>query len=417
MSELLVGRQPILNGHKETVAYELLYRAFPEDTLAVFKDGNSATSRVFANTIFEMGLDAVVGPHLAFINFTRDFIVREDLSQILTGIRSDTFDPRRVVLEVLEDVALDQELFLSLRRIKDRNFLIALDDVVSFGQIASIIDKKLVDLVKVDLLAVNRAELSGLVEAVKQRGILLLAEKVETPQDFMLCSSLGFDFFQGYFFCKPETIRKGASKLDVSRMGLMRSLSAAMEEQASFQGLDPVISQDVGLSYKLLRLVNSGYYSLSNPVRSIQQAIGLIGLQQLRSWMMLLLMATVDDKPHELTVAALQRARMCEMAARALGIRQVESYFLLGLLSVLDAMMDTPMHKVIETLSLAPEINLALTRREGSLGQVLKAVIATESGDWNPVMQLGIRPEVWRGIYFEAVKSSAVVMRELYPES
>lgn len=417
MSELIVGRQPILNGQKETVAYELLYRAFPEDTSAVFKDGNSATSRVFANTIFEMGLDAVVGPHLAFINITRDFIVHEDLLQLLTGIRSDTFDPRRVVLEVLEDVSLDQELFRSLRLIKDRNFLIALDDVNSFGQIASIIDKKLVDLVKVDLLAVNRAELSGLVEAVKQRGILLLAEKVETPQDFMLCSSLGFDFFQGYFFCKPETLRQGASKLDVSRMGLMRSLSAAMVEQASFQGLDPVISQDVGLSYKLLRLVNSGYYSLSNPVRSIQQAIGLIGLQQLRSWMMLLLMATVDDKPHELTVAALQRARMCEMAARAIGIRQAESYFLLGLLSVLDAILDAPMHKVAETLSLAPEITLALTRHEGSLGKVLKAVIATESGDWNPVMQLGILPEVWRGIYFEAVKSSAVVMRELYPES
>ncbi len=416
MSELLVGRQPILNSQKDTIGYELLYRAMLTDTNAVFTDGNTATSRVFANTLFEMGLDAIVGPQLAFINFTRDFLVKDDLVQLLTEIRPERFDTRRVVLEVLEDIALDNELFQALRKFKKRNFVIALDDVVSLKQIAPILDKDLVDLIKIDILAVNRDTLPDLVNSIRQRNILLLAEKVETPNDFSVCFDLGFDFFQGYFFFKPETIQHKKKKMDVSRLSLMRSLAASMDTQTSFHVLDPIISQDIGLSYKLLRLVNSGYYSLADEVKSIQQAISLIGLQQLRSWMMLLMMATVDDKPHELTAIALQRATMCEMLARALGIKHAESYFLIGLLSVLDAIMDTPMNEVVATLSLAQDLNEALVYRKGNLGLVLKAVIATEDGNWDDVMQLGIKPRVWRNIYFEAVKNSNIIMNEMRVE-
>lgn len=413
MSELLVGRQPILNSYKETIGYELLYRALLTDTNAVFKDGNTATSQIFANTLFEMGLEAIVGPQLAFINFTRDFLVKDDLIQLLTAIRSENFDPRKIILEVLEDITLDNELFQALHKFKKKNFLIALDDVISIDKIAPILGQGLVDLIKIDLLAVNRSDLPELVNSIKQHGILLLAEKVETPQDFSICLELGFDLFQGYFFSKPEIIKNKNKKMDVSRLSLMRSLAATMDTQTSFHVLDPIISQDVGLSYKLLRLVNSGYYSLADEVKSIQQAISMIGLQQLRSWMMLLMMATVDDKPHELTAVALQRAKMCEMLGKALGERKAESYFLIGLLSVLDAIMDLPMVQVVESLSLTAEITEALIYRKGKLGLALSAVIATEGGDWDPILQLGIKPHVWRNIYFESVKSSTLIMNEV----
>ena len=414
MSELLVGRQPILNSYKETIGYELLYRALLTDTNAVFKDGNTATSQIFANTLFEMGLEAIVGPQLAFINFTRDFLVKDDLIQLLTAIRSENFDPRKIVLEVLEDITLDNELFQALHKFKKKNFLIALDDVISIDKIAPILGQGLVDLIKIDLLAVNRSDLPELVNSIKQHGILLLAEKVETPQDFSICLELGFDFFQGYFFYKPETIKNKNKKMDVSRLSLMRSLAATMDTQTSFHVLDPIISQDIGLSYKLLRLVNSGYYSLTDQVKSIQQAIAMIGLQQLRSWMMLLMMATVDDKPHELTATALQRAKMCEMLGKALRDRHAESYFLIGLLSVLDAIMDLPMVQVVESLSLTAEITEALIYRKGKLGLALSAVIATEGGDWDPILQLGIKPHVWRNIYFESVKSTTLIMNEVH---
>jgi EAL and modified HD-GYP domain-containing signal transduction protein len=413
LSELLVGRQPILNSYKETIGYELLYRALLTDTNAVFKDGNTATSQIFANTLFEMGLEAIVGPQLAFINFTRDFLVKDDLIQLLTAIRSENFDPRKIILEVLEDITLDNELFQALHKFKKKNFLIALDDVISIDKIAPILGQGLVDLIKIDLLAVNRSDLPELVNSIKQHGILLLAEKVETPQDFSICLELGFDLFQGYFFSKPEIIKNKNKKMDVSRLSLMRSLAATMDTQTSFHVLDPIISQDVGLSYKLLRLVNSGYYSLADEVKSIQQAISMIGLQQLRSWMLLLMMATVDDKPHELTAVALQRAKMCEMLGKALGERKAESYFLIGLLSVLDAIMDLPMVQVVESLSLTAEITEALIYRKGKLGLALSAVIATEGGDWDPILQLGIKPHVWRNIYFESVKSSTLIMNEV----
>jgi c-di-GMP phosphodiesterase len=414
MSELFVGRQPILNRYKETIGYELLYRAMLTDTEAIIRDGNAATSLVFLNTLFEMGLDSIVGPQLAFINFTRDFLLKDDLIQLLTSIRHENFDPRKVVLEVMEDITLDNELFQALYRFKEKHFLIALDDVISFEQIAPILDKGLVDIIKIDMMAIDRVILKDLVNSIKRYDVLLLAEKVETPKDFLTCLSLGFDFFQGYFFYKPETIKGKKKNMDVSRLSLMRSLAAIMNPHTSFSVLDPIISQDVGLSYKLLRLVNSGYYSLADEVKSIQQAISLIGLQQLRGWMMLLMMTTVDDKPHELTVIALQRAKMCEMLGKALGDRQPESYFLIGLLSVLDAIMDTPMVQVVENLSLTTELTEALVCRKGKLGLVLTNVIAAEGGNWDNVSQLEFRPEVWQNIYFESVKWANIIMNEVH---
>jgi EAL and modified HD-GYP domain-containing signal transduction protein len=413
MSELFVGRQPVLNRYKETIGYELLYRAMPSDTKAMVKDGNAATSLVFLNTLFEMGLDSIVGQQLAFINFTRDFLLKDDLIQLLTAIRLENFDPRKVVLEIMEDITLDSELFQALYRFKEKHFLIALDDVISLDQIAPILDKGLADIIKIDLMGVDRAILPEMVNSIKQYNILLVAEKVETPDDFLTCLGLGFDYFQGYFFYKPEIIKDKKKKMDVSRLSLMRSLAAIMNPRINFSVLDPIVSQDVGLSYKLLRLVNSGYYSLVGEVKSIQQAISLIGLQQLRGWMMLLMMSTVSDKPHELTATALQRGKMCEMLGKALGDRQPESYFLIGLLSVLDAIMDIPMIEVVENLSLTKELTEALVNRKGKLGLVLTGVIAAECGNWDNVVQLGFKPEVWQNTYFESVKWSNNIMNEV----
>jgi EAL and modified HD-GYP domain-containing signal transduction protein len=145
-------------------------------------------------------------------------------------------------------------------------------------------------------------------------------------------------------------------------------------------------------------------------VKSIKQAISLIGLQQLRSWMLLLMMATVDDKPHELTTIALQRAKMCEIIGKSQGDKQPESFFLIGLLSALDAVMDMPMEKVVENLSLAPELAEALINRQGKLGLALTGVMATEMGNWDYVLQYGIKAEAWQKMYLESIKWSNIIM-------
>ena len=417
MSELFVCRQPILNRYKETIGYELLYRAVATDTRANISDGNSATSLVFLNTLFEMGLKSIVGSQVAYINFTRDFLLKDDLIQLLAGIRTENFDPSKVILEVMEDITLDADLFQALIRFKAKRFQIALDDVTSIDQIAPVLGLGLVEIVKVDMMAVDRTLLPNLVQAIKQYDVQLLAEKVETPKDFLTCLDLGFDFFQGYFFHKPEIVKDKKKKMDVSQLSLIRSLAAIMSPRANFRVLEPIISQDVGFSYKLLRLVNSGYYSMAGKVTSIQQAISMVGLQQLRGWMMLLLMTAVDDKPHELTAIALQRAKMCELLGNVLGDRQPESYFLIGLLSVLDAIMDLPMLEVVESLSLSTEIMEALVYRKGTLGQILSGVIEGEGGNWDNVLRLGFKPDVWQNKFFESAKWSNIIMTEVYADS
>ncbi|MHC1781710.1 MAG: EAL and HDOD domain-containing protein [Anaerolineaceae bacterium] len=417
MAELLVGRQPILNRQKKTIGYELLYRALQTDTSARINDGVAATSQVFADTMFEMGLENIVGSKLAFINFTREFFVEKSLSQLLINIKGEKIHPEQLVLEVLEDITLDKSLLQALLDLRAKHFVVALDDVVSFSQVAPILQTGLVNIVKIDLMGIDRLILPDLVYSIKQNGILLLAEKVESPDDFKTCMRMGFDFFQGYFFSKPETIMGARKTMSVSRLNLLRSLAATMDPNADFHRLNGIISNDVSLSYKLLRLVNSGYFSFSYQINSIQQAISLIGLQQLRSWMMLLMMASVDNKPHELTRLALSRAKMCELLARSLGSRQNDSFFLIGLLSVLDAILDTPMEQVVDGLSLAPEISQALVNYDGNAGIMLSGVIATEAGNWDTILQFGIKPETWRSIYLESIKWSNLIMEEMDRES
>jgi EAL and modified HD-GYP domain-containing signal transduction protein len=413
MAEILVGRQPILNRRKLTIGYELLYRALQSDSSARLSDGASATSQVFANAMFEMGLQNIVASKLAFINFTREFFVEETLSQLLINIKGEQIVPEQIVVEVLEDIALDSCLLQALQELKRRRFIIALDDVDSYSRVAPILNTGLIDIVKVDLMSVDRFILPDLVCSVKQNGILLLAEKVETPEDFSECMRMGFDYFQGYFFSKPETIMGARKNMMVSRLNLMRSLAATMDPNADFGNLNTIISNDVSLSYKLLRLVNSGFFSLSRQISSIHQAISLIGLQQLRSWMMLLMMSTVDNKPHELTRMALSRAKMCELSARALGSRDNDTYFLIGLLSVLDAILDMPMEKVVDGLSLTAEISDALINRGGNAGILLSGVAATEEGNWDFILQFGLSAENWQRIYLEAIKWTNLIMYEM----
>lgn len=403
MSELLVGRQPIFNRYNEVIGYELLYRALQNDTTANITDGDYATTQVLLNTFSEIGLDNIVGTGFAFINFTRNFIVGKYPIQL---------PPERIVMEVLEDITIDAELIAALQGFKASGFQIALDDIASTDRALPVLRSGLVNVVKIDMMATKRMLLPDMVDTFKQSGMLLLAEKVETLEDYDLCFRLGFDFFQGYFLCKPNIVK--GRKMVSSRLIVMRLLAQVTDPNADFQALETLISQDVGLSYKLLKLVNSGYYSLPTSVNSIRQAISLIGLSQLRGWMMLIMMSTVDDKPPELTSIALQRAKMCEMIGKALGESQAESYFLTGLFSVLDAIMDIPMDQVIASIPLTDEVVLALTRHEGRIGLALTTVLALEQGDWNQVLRSGIQPEMLRTVYFESIKWATILTDEVY---
>ncbi|MBI9049908.1 MAG: HDOD domain-containing protein [Anaerolineaceae bacterium] len=391
MSDLLIARQPIFNRNQEVVAYELLYRSVKHKNNAIFLDGDFATTQVIVNTFSDIGLKDIVGNKIAFINMTRNFLV---------GNIPIPFAPNQVILEVLEDIEIDSTVIQGITALSLDGYSIALDDVFSEKQIAPLLD--IANIAKIDLMKVNHEELPRLVTRFQQHGLKILAEKVETVVEYEMCHRLGFDLFQGYFLCRPKIVK--GKRHDSSRLILLRSLAKLQDPEATFESLEEIIGADINLGYKLLNLVNSAYYFMSHEIKSIRQAIGIIGFEQLRGWITLLLMMSVQNKPHELTVIALQRARMCELIAKAAHYQYPESYFLAGMLTVLDALMDMPMSEIIEKLPLSQEIVDGLLYREGRIGKVLDAIMSYERGEMGAIFATDINTAIIKNIFLDSIK-------------
>jgi len=374
MSHLFLARQPIYDRKLDVYAYELLYRAADEAS-APADIGDQATYTVLMNALTEIGLDDLVGPHYAFINLTRGFVV---------GDNPLPFSGNKIVVEVLEDIAADAEVIAGVKRLLAQGYMVALDDFIYDESLRELVE--LADLIKIDIMALDRTQLHEHVELLKNFDVKLLAEKVETQEEYELCKELGFDYFQGYFFCKPKILTR--QRMPANQLAVMQLLSKLQDPDVDIEALGEVIGRDVSLSYRLLRYVNSAAFSLPKKVESLRNAVVFMGLKAVREMVMVLVMSGASDKPHELLVTSLVRAKMCELMADACSPANKESFFVVGLFSVLDALLDMEMAELLKSLSLSNEISQALLQREGVAGEVLAAVIAYEQGQWDlPVME------------------------------
>ena len=371
MSECFVGRQPIYNRKLEVVAYELLFRD-SEANHADIVDGDQATSRLVYDTFLEIGLDAIVHDKTAFINFTRDFVLRD-----FTAI----FPADRVVVEILEDVVVDTELLEAVRTLSEQGYTIALDDCVCHPDMMPLV--ALADVIKLDVLALDADTLQRTVGTLRQYNVQLLAEKIETRATFAHCCELGFDYFQGYFLSKPDVIT--GQRSPSSRIALLLLLAKVQDPATEFRDLEEIVTQDVSLSYKLLRVINAATYGLSKKVESIHQALLLLGTRFISRWISIILLANIAEKPHDLMATSLMRAKMCELLGEAMKQQEKDVFFTVGLFSVLDALLDTPLPDVLASLPLAEELNRALLDYEGILGETLYCVLAYEHGNWQEV--------------------------------
>jgi len=376
-TEIFVGRQAIFDIDLNVHAYELLFRDSDVDAANVV-DGNQATSQVIINAFLEMGVEQITQHHHAFINLTRDFL----LGEIPFPLK-----PEKIVLEILEDIAVDDELINSVKRLKDEGYMIALDDFVLTKNNQQLIP--LVDLIKIDLIVLSQRELVEQVAAMKQYNVDLLAEKIETKQEFELCQQLGFKYFQGYFFSRPDIV-KGA-QLPPNRLALLEMIATLQDPECRFDELELIISKDVAISYKLLRIINSSFYGFPQKVESIQKALVVLGLQALRNWVTVIGLSQVENKPQELINISLTRAKMCELLAAEIGCEK-NSAFTVGLFSMLDVLMDRPLNELLDQLPLAEEITGALTKYSGVLGKLLKMIIAYEQGNWLELEKVAISP-------------------------
>ena len=387
--EVFVGRQPIYTQQLDVFAYELLFRR-GEMPHAGVTDGNQATAQVLVNTFLELGLDTLVGAKRAFVNLTRDFLL-QDYSLV--------FPTDRVVLEVLEDVAVDDDVLAALRNLSAQGYTIALDDFFYQEHLRPLVE--LADIIKIDVLASSRTTVAEQVEILRQYDVQLLAEKVETQEDFTYYKTLGFEYFQGYFFCRPDVVK--GQRSPTNRLVILELLAKLQHPETTFHELEALISRDVSLSYKVLRAANAAIYSQARKVESIHQALRLVGLTAMTNIVSLFLLANIDDKPHELLITAMVRAKMCEQLARLMQQGNSATFFIVGLLSVLDAFMDRPMPDILPALPLADEIVEALLAHEGMLGATLHCVLAYEQGDWEAVHNLGCPRDLLVKTYLEAL--------------
>lgn len=391
MEEYFIGRQPIFTRRLETYGYELLYRD-GEINQALINDVDQATTQVMLNAYSEIGLGKLVGANKAFINITEKFIH----GNIPTPLQSD-----RLVLEIPETIKVEDSIINSIARLKNQGYQIALDDVISLN-IKPLL--RIANYIKVDILNMSPGTLIDLTKTFKQYPVKLVAEKVETQKDLDLCLNLGFDYFQGFFLCKPRVSR--VRSIPPNKAVVLNLLAELSKGDISFSQLEQVLARDVTLGYKLLQLVNSAYYGLNTQVKSMQHAIALLGSDQLRRWLMLFLLADTKNKPNELLLIAMIRARMCQLLARATGQSRQDEFFMVGLFSVLDALYDIPMDELLNHLPLSDEVVDALLEHSGELGRCLKCALAYEQTKWEDVRYHSLTPAAIRSLYFEAVQWS-----------
>ncbi|HSX51091.1 MAG TPA: HDOD domain-containing protein [Cellvibrio sp.] len=399
----LLARQPIFNGNMQVVAYELLCRN-SDLKFITSTDGDAASSQVLLNAFTELSIEQVVGKHKAYVNFTRTLLDSPP-----------PFNRQKLVIEVLEGQQIDASMLHSLKLLREKGYTIALDDFELDENSESLV--AYADIIKLDVLSLSPKQLHYHIDYLKPFGITLVAEKVETYEMFEQCKALGFDLFQGYFLAKPRVIT--GRKISENKQSVLQLLSALHDPDIAIDKIERMIARDTLLSFKLLRLVNSAAFGLRRNVDSLRQAIMLLGLGKLKNWVNLLALSNLSGKPHELSVAALTRARMCEMISTQLKQQsRPDTSFTVGLLSTLDAFLDMPLDELLRNLSLSEALNQAMLAHAGPEGMVLQLVQAHEQGhwqeiDWAHLETLGLTPEILAEIYVNSLHWVAETMNSL----
>tara|TARA_R110001592_G_scaffold137324_1_gene355237 strand:+ start:22390 stop:23607 length:1218 start_codon:yes stop_codon:yes gene_type:complete len=392
--DILLARQPIYNTDKEVIGYELLFRENSNiPTVGIF-DGNRATSRVLLSLFTESDISTITHGLPAFINFTSELIHNPPL-----------FDPKSMIIEVLEDICITEKIVSSLKKLKAKGYTLALDDYVMDEKYKPILE--IVDIIKLELPEMDDDVLVKTIQNLKKYDVKILAEKIETPELFNRCKELGCDMFQGYFLAKPEIIK--GKKIAASKMAVLSLIAEIQSPVIDMNGLSKIISRDPALSYKLLKLINSAAFKRSNTIDSIHKAVTLLGLDKIKSWASLLALSKLDDKPESLHYIALVRALMCEKLAEFIQLDSKNRFYTVGLLSCLDAFFDQELTEIIKHISLDAAVNDALLSYKGCAGLALHTTLNFEKSQWhkikwNELSKYELNVKLINEIYFDATK-------------
>ena len=393
--DIFVARQPIFNRNNEVVAYELLFRN-GQNNFYDSTNGDEATLNVIANSFYAFDFNSITDNKKAFINFTQG-LIREEIATIL---------PKEyVVIEILENIEPTSELIAACKRLKKKGFILALDDFIFDNKFIKLVE--LADIIKIDFKITKGLDRKKILELKKiNNKIKFLAEKVENKEEYNEALGLGYSYFQGYYFSKPVVL--STKNIPTNKDTGLKILKLINKDDFDFNHLEELIMKDLGLSYKIIKLINSPAYYLKNKVNSIKYAITLLGKKEIIKWLNVVLLNDLKgNNTNELVKVSLQRAKLCEVICSMSSFKE-ESYsaYMVGLFSVMDALLYCPIEVILKELHIANEIKEGLIEEKNYLNKILKLVISYEKGQWEQVM-----------FYVEDMQIDEIKLVEAYLES
>ncbi len=370
--EIFVARQPVFTADKKIFAYELLFRSGLQNAFPNI-EGNTATSAVLDHTFFSFGLKTILGGKPGLVNFTRELLCQR--VPLL-------FPKEHVIVEVLEDVEPDEEVIEALAELRKKGYKIALDDFLYHTKFESMIG--LSHIIKFDLMATPLHTLGPLIKNLRSKyHLTLLAEKVETHEEFELAQKMGFGLFQGYFFAKPEILSK--KEISTSSITKIQLINEIGRMELDLKRIEDLIRKDVSISFKLLKFINSAYFRRLTSIDTIKDAMVILGIDELKKFINVVALSNISDgKPNELIRASVIRARMCELCGGLIKSRfSTEELFTLGLFSTMDALLDMPMLHFLKQVSFSTPIKKALMGQDPDFKKILFIVKIFEQGRWD----------------------------------
>jgi len=396
MAEIFVGRQPIYTRDLDVFAYELMPHPVNDEEITADK----ATSQVIINAFMEIGIDKLVGKKTAFLTLT-DHFLQSDYELPLPA--------ERVILKIPSYVNITDKLIKGTEKLAAAGFKLALDNYLQHPPLQAL--SSLASVIDINIENLKTAELRAHLKILKKLHPIILADHVKTHEEYEICRDVGVDYIQGYFLNRPKII--SGESLDSNRMSIINLLSTLYNPETDTESIVDVISKDVALSYKILQLMNSAFFSRSTKIESIQHAIVMLGRRQLCTWASMMALTGMDDKPLEQVRISMIRARNCELLAEKAGLDQTDSFFTVGMFSSLDLLMNRSLEELITPLPLANNVTAALLNREGELGEALNCTLSQEQEDWVNIRFASLSQQTLSDIFIEAINWAEDVLNSI----
>jgi EAL and modified HD-GYP domain-containing signal transduction protein len=392
-AQVYVARQPILSSNEQVFGYELLFRDGVENYFSHIDP--DVASRSTLDTSILMGLDVLCDGRRAFINCTRETLLKDYVTLL---------PPKHVVVEILESVPVDDLVKAACVRLREAGYAIALDDFIADDPRVPLIP--FADFIKVDLKGTTPAEQAALVKRHGSPGCQMLAEKVETREEFIACKNLGFSFFQGYFFRRPEVLH--AREIPKNQVNYLRLLQAISHDELEVKEIESIIKGEASLCYRLLRYLNSAAFCFSSEIHSVRHGLSILGEREVRRWVRLVAaLGAGQNKPSDLVLSALVRARYCELLGQKVPHGDSD-LFLVGLFSLMDAILEMPMGVVLEGISLDQETRALLLRQKSKLEPIYQLMLLQETANWTALaelcLEIGVQESYSMQCHWEAMQ-------------